>query len=332
MNNPLIYTDPSGEIVWFVPVIIGAVIGATSGAIMADQAGAQGFGEWAAYVGGGAVIGGLSGGAAAGVSALGGGAMLAGAAAGAVGGAGFSGMATGWDGSAMLTGAVNGAIAGFVGGGVGGAIGGGWGALAGGAASNLTSQLLYNDGDFSSVNWASVGISGAASFGLYHGMQYMQYMAMEERLGQLGVTYRQFSKINTAYQRSRFWHKEYGVVLNRNGSARFVPGADRHKFDVTLRLNPRNGDFATAHTHWAKGGVDWVDIGGTGTNYQRFNQATNYPAGSQRFTTVGGYHSPQDLTIPGYSLVIGRTTSTYSGGNFINPDPFVRFFLFPWNW
>jgi RHS repeat-associated protein len=31
LNNPLIYTDPSGEIVWFVPVIIGAVIGTYAG-------------------------------------------------------------------------------------------------------------------------------------------------------------------------------------------------------------------------------------------------------------------------------------------------------------
>lgn len=30
LNNPLKYTDPTGEIVWFVPVIIGAVIGAAS--------------------------------------------------------------------------------------------------------------------------------------------------------------------------------------------------------------------------------------------------------------------------------------------------------------
>ncbi len=315
LNNPLIYTDPSGEFFW-MPVIIGAIIGATTGAIMADQAGAQGFWEWAGYVGGGAVIGGLSGAAGAGISAAGGGAMLAGAGAGAIGGAGFSGLATGWDGSAMLTGAVNGALAGFVGGGVGSAIGGGWGALAGGAASNLTSQLLYNDGDFSEVNWASVGISSAASFGLYHGMQYMQYRAMDGKLGQLNVTYSQFSKINAAYQRSSFWHKEHGVILSRDGSARFVPRADRHKYDVTLRLNPRNGDFATVHTHWTR---DLVDLGGG-------------------VFTVGGYHSPHDLaSIPGYSLVVGRTSSTYSIGgtgafNYINPDPFIRFFMFPWNW
>lgn len=72
VNNPLSYVDPSGEIVWFVRVIIGAVIGGTSGAIMAHQSGAQGFREWAGYVGGGALIGGLSGGTASGVSALGG--------------------------------------------------------------------------------------------------------------------------------------------------------------------------------------------------------------------------------------------------------------------
>ena len=266
----------------------------------------------AGYIFGGALIGGASGGAALGVSAAGGGAMLAGAAAGAVGGGGFSGLA----GNNVLTGAVNGALAGLVGGGVGSAIGGGLGALAGGSASNLTSQLLYNDGDFSEVNWTSVGISGAASFGLYHGMQYMQYKAMDGKLGQLNVTYRQFSKINAAYQRSSFWHKEYGVILSRDGSARFVPGADRHKYDVTLRLNPRNGDFATAHTHWTR---DGVDLGGG-------------------VFTVGVFHSPHDLvSIPGYSLVVGRTSSTYSIGgtgafNYINPDPFIRFFMFPWNW
>ena len=29
LNNPLIYTDPSGELVWFVPVAIGATVGHT---------------------------------------------------------------------------------------------------------------------------------------------------------------------------------------------------------------------------------------------------------------------------------------------------------------
>ncbi|MFW6219190.1 MAG: RHS repeat domain-containing protein, partial [Bacteroidota bacterium] len=159
LNNPLIYTDPSGEIAWFVPVIIGAAIGGFSGYMIGDAAGAEGW-DMAGYIAGGALIGGLSGGAASGISAAGGGAMLAGAGAGAVGGAGFSGLSTGWDGQAMLKGAAFGAISGFVGGGVGSAIGGGWGALAGGASANLTGQLLYNGGDFNSVNWGSVAGSG----------------------------------------------------------------------------------------------------------------------------------------------------------------------------
>jgi hypothetical protein len=209
----------------------------------------------------------------------------------------------------MWQGAWIGALSGFVGGGIGSAIGGGWGAFAGGASSNLTSQLLYNGGDFRDVNWISVGISGTVSAGMYHGMQYMQYKQMNGRLGQLDVTYRQFSKINMAYQKSRFWQKEYGVVLNRDGSARMIRG---EKYEVTMDIRLRAGEYATAHTHWAREGID---------------------LGNNNFT-VGGYHSQQDLSIQGYSMVAGRTTSTYSiyGTNvyhYINPDPFVRFFLFP---
>jgi RHS repeat-associated protein len=72
LNNPLIYTDPSGEIVW-VPVIIGAVIGAYSGYKIAD---AKGYsfkdGSMYGYILGGAVIGGLAGYAGATIAAEGG--------------------------------------------------------------------------------------------------------------------------------------------------------------------------------------------------------------------------------------------------------------------
>lgn len=99
-----------------------------------------------------------------------------------------------------------------------------------------------------------------------------------------------------------------------------------------MRLNIKNGDYATAHTHWEKEGVEWVDVGGNNTEFQKYHPGTNYPIRSERFFTVGGYHSPDDLKIPGPSLVVGRTTSTYSLGggeyNFITPDPFIRFFLF----
>ena len=329
----LIYTDPSGELVWFVPVIIGAVIGGTSGAIMAKQAGAQGFGQWAAYIGGGALIGGLSGGAAVGVSAIGGGAMLAGAAAGAVGGAGFSGMATGWNGQAMLQGAAFGAISGFVGGGFASAIGGGWGALAGGAASNFTSQMLYNKGDISQVNGWSVLGSAALSFGMYHGMQYAQYQMMGGQIGGQDVSYRQFSAINTAYQRSSFWRREFGVYLNEDGSAKITPWRDTDKFSVKFRSSLGNVE-KTAHAHWAKDGQECVEL--PNGKYQRYNPSRNYPAGTYKFETVGGYHSPApgDMMLPGTSFVVGRTSSSYLTMNMyqwshITPDPFIRYFLFP---
>ena len=60
--------------------------------------------------------------------------------------------------------------------------------------------------------------------------------------------------------------------------------------------------------------VEWVDVGGNNTEFQKYHPGTNYPIRSERFFTVGGYHSPDDLKIPGLSLVVGRTTSTYSLG------------------
>lgn len=43
-GNPLLYTDPNGEIAWFIPVIIGAVIGAYTGASV--QSGTAAFWKW----------------------------------------------------------------------------------------------------------------------------------------------------------------------------------------------------------------------------------------------------------------------------------------------
>ena len=60
-NNPLKYTDPSGEII--APIIIGAAIGAFSGYKIGQAQGAQGW-DLAGYVLGGAVVGGISGGLA----------------------------------------------------------------------------------------------------------------------------------------------------------------------------------------------------------------------------------------------------------------------------
>ena len=245
------YTDPSGEFFW-MPVIIGGLVGGASGGIMAHNAGAQGFWEWAGYIGGGAFFGGLSGGAAAGVSALGGGASLAGAAAGAIGGAGFSGMA----GNDILQGAKYGAIAGLVGGIVGSGIGGGWGALVGGASSNLTSQLLNNNGYLSNINWTSVGISGLTSLGIYHGISYYNWKWGGGRdFGDVKLTYKAYNKLNALFTRSRFIRRELVGAVSKDGD--FTRIYTTGRTETTANFNPDAVPSNTkylVHTHFQANG------------------------------------------------------------------------------
>jgi RHS repeat-associated protein len=260
LNNPLKYTDPDGEIAWFVPVIIGAIIGGVSGYMIGDSNDATGW-NMAGYIVGGAVIGGLSGGAAAGVSALGGAAWWAGAAASAVGGAGFNGLATGWNGSAMLKGAGIGALSGFVGGGLGSAIGGGWGAFAGGAGSSVLSTT-FNGGSGQDILISAL-TGGALSYGTYALTSYIAYKQAKLEINNYRVTYKQFKTMQEDYQRSRFWRKEYGGILTKDGGVARAPAQNRHSLRVDFTqgmindANNQGGAFASYHTHWARGGVDY---------------------------------------------------------------------------
>lgn len=67
VNNPLVYMDPSGEMAWFVPVIIGAAIGLYSGGVIANDGQFNptkwdySSGKTWGYMLGGAVVGGISG-------------------------------------------------------------------------------------------------------------------------------------------------------------------------------------------------------------------------------------------------------------------------------
>ena len=65
LNNPLRYTDPSGEFVWFIPVIIGAVVGAYTGASI--QSGTAAFWDWKPNAWQGAIAGAFIGAAAGGM-------------------------------------------------------------------------------------------------------------------------------------------------------------------------------------------------------------------------------------------------------------------------
>ena len=71
-NNPVIYTDPSGHVVWIIPVLIGVAVGGIMGGIMGGTQGKvfskeawQHFNWTAAGIG--AVAGAVSGGVGAGV-------------------------------------------------------------------------------------------------------------------------------------------------------------------------------------------------------------------------------------------------------------------------
>jgi RHS repeat-associated protein len=165
-NNPVMMIDPDGELAWFVPIIIGAVIGGTTGGIAAKSMGYSTFGGiWR-----GALIGGAAGFAGVGATAAvagtsitaagsaGLGAVLAGGAAGGlVNGVGMAGLSSGWNGTAMLNGAWQGALGGAIGAGIGAGVGqimpmaGGFfdgfarGALGGGVSGGLNAAITGQD-------------------------------------------------------------------------------------------------------------------------------------------------------------------------------------------
>ncbi|MCD4746681.1 MAG: FG-GAP-like repeat-containing protein [Bacteroidales bacterium] len=337
LNNPLVYTDPNGEIIW-TPIIIGAVIGTYMGGTIANEGEINpvdwdySSGNTWSYMGAGAVIGGLSGGAAGGISAAGGGAMAAGAASGVVGGAGFSGLATGWNGEAMLQGAVYGGISGAVGGGIGASIGGGWGAgaLAGGASSNLTGQLLYSGGDMSSVNWASVAGSGALSLGMYHGMSYASWKwGGGNKMFDTELKYSTFCKINADYQRSRFSGVERGGFIMNDGTYQRFNKEQLANYGINDIEVPDNAK-AMIHTHWDKPGKT-INLTNKGN---RIWDNSNYTGIGYESTTTRYHSFPNDFGWPVDSFVINRYDASWSPmGSMVSypfSDPFIRFFLFPW--
>jgi RHS repeat-associated protein len=119
MNNPLVYKDADGEIAWFVPIIVGAVIGGITNTV-ANHKHIDNFWAGAGYFGIGAAAGAAgayAGGAVAGAVAVGG--FAGGAVSGAAGGvaSGFvAGSGNAWMGGAGFG---QGLQSGLIGGGIG---------------------------------------------------------------------------------------------------------------------------------------------------------------------------------------------------------------------
>ncbi len=175
LNNPLAYVDPEGELAWFVPVIIGAVVGAYTGASI--QSGTAAFWEWEQDAWQGAIVGGIIGatvglGVSAGLAA--GGANITGISTVATGTASFTGptaaTTTAWNitSNALITGTVNITSSYAQGRGLEGAyksglIGLGAGAI-GGTVASVMEMAKYQPMMSSTIkvqNYVTAGLSGA---------------------------------------------------------------------------------------------------------------------------------------------------------------------------
>lgn len=148
-NNPVMMVDPDGQLAWFIPIIIGAVVGGTSQGIATSNNGGNFFdGFWK-----GALVGGVAGATGVGVGgafsgSLGGfgSALAGGTSAGFVGG----GLGSAINGGNFLDGAWRGALTGLAGAGLGGI----------GVGESFGANLALGIGE-----GAVTGAFGAALFG-----------------------------------------------------------------------------------------------------------------------------------------------------------------------
>jgi hypothetical protein len=132
------------------------------------------------------------------------------------------------------------------------------------------------------------------------------------------------------YQRSRFWRKEFGGILTRDGGVVRAPARNRHSLMVEFTrgmfnaANNRGGAVASYHTHWARGGVHYY----INNKYDIVNK-TNAPY----HTTTSNGPSPDDITgiashFGGDHLVIDRNHFYYYNTSaVVNNDSFLfRYF------
>ena len=318
LNNPLKYTDESGEIFFSAAMLtaigISAIIGGVSGWAIGKANNAQGKNMFG-YIAGGVAIGALSALSAGGISAIGGAAWWAGATAGAISGGGFAGLSTNWDSSSILNGAWKGALSGFIGGGVGSAIGGGWGAFFGGGASSGINSLM-NGGDIQQVGMAAL-LGAVLSYGSYEFVSYVSFSNSELEINGSKVSYKQFKTMQADYQRSRFWRKEYGGILTKNGGVVKVGKQGRHNLAIEFSrkaLADANGDggiLATYHTHWAKPDVSYTVNEHMDFSVDGVSVPTSNGPSEQDISKVAGFFKGDQFLIDYRNIYMYNTESTY---------------------
>ena len=308
MNNPLKYTDPDGEIAVIDDILIAAAIGAAINITMngiSNISNGNGFFKGAGYA---AIIGGLAGASGAGMAALGFGAAIVGATGGAVSG-GASAVINHTD---FISGVFWGGLSGWIGGGIGQFIGGEIGAFIGGSASNAVAQIpgCLNGQEF---DYRQMLLSGGLSYGMYYGASYCNWKYRGgNKMGEVDVSFKQFRKMQTLFQRSRAWQREMGGYLMEDGSFRKVPNGTNCQ--ITFETTPPDGAIAEFHTHW--------DQPGKTISFDENGNYVTDPTKSRYVSTTSRYHGITDFTEGIKSLVLNRYDGSYFSGEYkIQPLP-----------
>ncbi|MDT8411424.1 MAG: FG-GAP-like repeat-containing protein [Vicingaceae bacterium] len=311
LNNPLKFTDPSGEIVW-MPIIIGAMIGAHTGYKIGEASGATGL-SMAGHIISGVVLGGAAGsigsaagGAIAGANFAGAsatGALVGGAASGAISGGGFTALSGGNVGQGMLYGAVAGGAGGFV----GGAVGGAGGAFAGGATSGYVGSRLYGGSHEQALGNALIG--GAMGLGTYELSTYINYKTNYNG----NLNYGGYRRVSGAIGRANFWEMEAGWYELSNGGVSGMSYGRPFGGKVNLGAAPANTIYES-HTH-ARFGL--------GNEYFGPTDMSKIPIDAQTSGygyKVYGHNNVYTLTNNRAASLPASQSGSYYRANYANPN------------
>ena len=263
LNNPLKYTDPSGE---WIQYVVGALIGGINGYCIGYSAGLTGSDLFWSTISG-AAIGTVTCGVGnyfTSTVGVGFGSICGGAVSGF--GYGLLGGVANNSRSLLndaILGCLKGMASGFMGAMVSASLqfGDSWGAGAflGGAASNVTSQLLSHDwsgkDDFS-LNWKSTLFSAGLSWGIFYGSSYINYRNNVKNWNpqKLKIKFGQYLKIQGMHTRARFWRSEQkggAFWLTSKGTTNENVIYDEHENTVAFKFPPPAGVNvkATVHDH-----------------------------------------------------------------------------------
>jgi len=304
-NNPLSFVDPDGNNPIVVAMIVGAIFGAYSGGVTANNGQLNPFKwNWNAntfgYMFGGAVVGGLSALTGIGVATSLGTTLqiptagliasgVGGMSAGLIGGFGFSAL----NGADPILGAFRSAITGFIGNSFSAYISGGVGAFVGGMVSGGLSSALSGENWYNILRSSLTG--GGSSWASHQVSSFVNYKKTAKSYSKLGIDLKrkQFNIMSRSGQKSFTRGIEYGGYLTKEGGVEMWPKGIRAK----VFPGPRDGnEIASFHTH-PNYGPGWVQ------------------EHSPVFDGTGIYDMGQDLLWGLNSFVLARQTVFYHNLN-----------------